>query len=241
MTESVSNENKKEYEGKSFPLEPPTVLQREAYYKGEENEPTEELKNLNKERLGLIFEILNHPAMDRLIEEGNITFGAIKPSAHESKLGLVDDVAAERELLRQIVNRRDTSLRVAFSVSLRPSREELEEFYEDAKAKLQSISEGDSTAWDNMIESMMAGPVTYFLLCDSEFKGDAVREWRRIIGATNPSEADEESIRGKFALGMPNNLVHGASYGDSREEAVVNVKHEVGWLRNRLIEKRDLI
>ncbi len=39
---------------------------------------------------------------------------------------------------------------------------------------------------------------------------------RKTIGATNPADADPGSLRGSYALAMPNNLVHGS---DSPESA----------------------
>jgi nucleoside-diphosphate kinase len=45
---------------------------------------------------------------------------------------------------------------------------------------------------------------------------DAVRVTRSTIGATNPVDAAPGTIRGDFALAMPNNLVHGS---DSPETA----------------------
>jgi nucleoside-diphosphate kinase len=48
------------------------------------------------------------------------------------------------------------------------------------------------------------------------FEGaDAVPAARQLIGATNPVEAAPGSIRGDFALGMPNNLVHGSDAPES--------------------------
>ena len=47
-------------------------------------------------------------------------------------------------------------------------------------------------------------------------KDDAVSEWRRTIGATNPDEAEEGTIRKEFAESIEANSVHGS---DSLENA----------------------
>ena len=48
----------------------------------------------------------------------------------------------------------------------------------------------------------------------------AIAASRMTIGATNPAQAEPGSIRGDFALAMPNNLVHGS---DSPETAAAEV------------------
>jgi nucleoside-diphosphate kinase len=216
---------------KSFPLQRPSVLERKPYSKEDVIAPGQELVALDTERLNLIVDVINHPVLEKLIDQGKITLGAIKPNAHESRLGINNDAKAEEALLDYIGKREDLNLDIMFAVSLKPSREELELFYKEVKGKLQSIPKNGKTVWDEVISSMDSGPVTYFLLYSPS--GDAVEQWRKIIGSTDPAKADGESIRGKFALGMPNNLVHGSS-GDTKEEAVSNVRYEVHWLRDRI-------
>ena len=53
-------------------------------------------------------------------------------------------------------------------------------------------------------------------------KDNAVSEWRKIIGATNPSEAEKGTIRHDFATSISENAVHGS---DSNE----NAKKEIGF------------
>jgi nucleoside-diphosphate kinase len=49
----------------------------------------------------------------------------------------------------------------------------------------------------------------------------AIATARSTIGATNPAEATPGSIRGDFALAMPNNLVHGSDSPESAERELV--------------------
>ena len=51
-------------------------------------------------------------------------------------------------------------------------------------------------------------------------KDDAVSEWRRSIGATNPDEAEEGTIRKDFASSLSENAVHGS---DSNENAIKEI------------------
>ena len=53
-------------------------------------------------------------------------------------------------------------------------------------------------------------------------KEDAVNEWRKLIGATNPAEAEVGTIRKDFASSLGENAVHGA---DSNE----NASREIGF------------
>jgi len=48
----------------------------------------------------------------------------------------------------------------------------------------------------------------------------AVGACRKTIGATNPADAEPGSIRGDFALSMPNNLVHGSDAPETAEREI---------------------
>jgi len=63
-----------------------------------------------------------------------------------------------------------------------------------------------------LVDFITAGGTLAFVL---EGEG-AIATARKTIGATNPADADLGSLRGRFALAMPNNLVHGS---DSPESA----------------------
>jgi nucleoside-diphosphate kinase len=63
-----------------------------------------------------------------------------------------------------------------------------------------------------LVEFITSGPTLAFVL-----EGEAAIATSRVtIGATNPADAAPGSLRGRFALAMPNNLVHGS---DSPESA----------------------
>jgi nucleoside-diphosphate kinase len=63
-----------------------------------------------------------------------------------------------------------------------------------------------------LVEFITSGPTLAFVL---EGEG-AIATCRKTIGATNPADAEAGSLRGEYALAMPNNLVHGS---DSPESA----------------------
>ena len=53
-------------------------------------------------------------------------------------------------------------------------------------------------------------------------KDNAVTEWRKLIGATDPSEADEGTIRKIFAESKEKNSVHGS---DSDDNAKIEINY----------------
>ena len=53
-------------------------------------------------------------------------------------------------------------------------------------------------------------------------KENAVEDFRKLIGATDPEKADEGTIRKLFADNIQNNIVHGS---DSDENAAIEISH----------------
>lgn len=65
-----------------------------------------------------------------------------------------------------------------------------------------------------LVNFMSSGPITAALL----EKENAVEDFRKLIGATNPSEAAEGTIRKLYASSIGENAVHGS---DSNENATI--------------------
>ena len=68
--------------------------------------------------------------------------------------------------------------------------------------------------YGELVEFMSSGPIVAAVLQ----KDDAVEDFRTLIGATNPSEAAEGTIRALYATNIGENAVHGA---DSDENALI--------------------
>lgn len=186
------------------------------------------VNHLEEAKLRKIFEVLDHPQLQSLIDEEKITFAAIKPRTNQSKLGVDSDSEGE-EMLKSLI--RESFIPI-FSIALNPAKEDLDEFYpSEVRDRLSLISEEDSNVWDLFIEYMSSGPITYMLLYSES--GNAVRRWREKTGATNPLNASSNSIRGKYAIDMRRNLVHGSS-GDTHEERINNVRVETEWLKKQV-------
>ena len=67
-----------------------------------------------------------------------------------------------------------------------------------------------------LVDFITSGPTLAFVL---EGEG-AIATARKTIGATNPADACPGSLRGRFALAMPNNLVHGSDSPESAEREI---------------------
>src|SRR5215831_8982950 len=65
-----------------------------------------------------------------------------------------------------------------------------------------------------LVEFMSSGPIVAAILQ----KENAVAEFRKLIGATNPAQAEEGTIRKDFAASVGENAVHGS---DSDENAII--------------------
>ncbi len=124
------------------------------------------------------------------------TFSIIKPDA--TKRNLTGAVTKKLE---------EAGLRVVASKRIRMTREQAEGFYAVHKER---------PFFGELCEFMMSEPVVVQVL-EGE---DAVKRNRDIMGATNPAEAAEGTIRKEYALSIGENSVHGS---DSDENAAIEI------------------
>ena len=71
----------------------------------------------------------------------------------------------------------------------------------------------DKPFFESLIEFMISGPVVVMILRHE----NAVDEFRKLIGATDPSKAEPGTIRKTFAVSVQMNAIHGS---DSTENAI---------------------
>ncbi|MBS1876392.1 MAG: nucleoside-diphosphate kinase [Acidobacteria bacterium] len=67
-----------------------------------------------------------------------------------------------------------------------------------------------------LVDFMTEGPVVVLAL----EREDAIKKWREVMGATNPANAAEGTIRKRFAASVGRNCVHGS---DAPETAAVEI------------------
>ena len=124
------------------------------------------------------------------------TFSMIKPDATRRNL-----TGAITKMLE------DAGLRVVASKRIHMSREQAEGFYAVHKER---------PFFGELVDFMISGPVVVQVL-EGE---DAVKRNRDVMGATNPADADEGTIRKTYAESIEANSVHGS---DSDENAKIEI------------------
>ena len=103
----------------------------------------------------------------------------------------------------------DQIIKGGFSIKamkwIRLTPEQAGAFYEVHKAR---------PFYGELVEFMSSGPIVAAIL----EKENAVEDFRKLIGATNPAQAEEGTIRKNFAASIGENAVHGS---DSDENAAI--------------------
>ena len=128
--------------------------------------------------------------------------------AVERTLILIKPDAVRRRLAAEILGRIEArGFDVRAGKLLTASRELGETHYAEHREK---------PFFGELVDFITSGPTLAFVL---EGEG-AVATCRKTIGATNPADADPGSLRGEFALAMPNNLVHGSDSPESAEREI---------------------
>ncbi len=83
-----------------------------------------------------------------------------------------------------------------------------------ADAKTFYAVHAERPFYDGLVEFMSRGPIVAAIL----EKENAITDFRTLIGATNPADATEGTIRKKYATSISENAVHGS---DSDENAAI--------------------
>ena len=124
------------------------------------------------------------------------TFSIIKPDA--TRRNITGKIIAKRE---------EGGLRVVASKRIRMSKDQAEGFYGVHKER---------PFFGELVEFMMSEPVVVQVL-EGE---NAIARNREIMGATNPAEAAEGTIRKEFALSIGENSVHGSDGPDTAAQEI---------------------
>jgi len=84
------------------------------------------------------------------------------------------------------------------------------------QAKIFYFIHKDKPFYNDLINYMISGQVIVQVLQGN----DAVNKYRKVMGATNPENAEDGTIRKKFAISVQENSVHGS---DSDENALKEI------------------
>src|SRR3984957_10931380 len=124
------------------------------------------------------------------------TFSIIKPDATERNLTGAINAMIEEAGLRIVAQRR-----------VRITREQAQAFYAVHRER---------PFFGELVDFMISGPVVVQVL-----EGDnAIAKYREVMGATNPANAAEGTIRKLYAESVGENSVHGS---DSQENAAIEI------------------
>jgi nucleoside-diphosphate kinase len=127
----------------------------------------------------------------------------------ERTLSIIKPDATERDLIGSILAVIEKSgLKIVATKKIRMSQEQAEAFYAVHKER---------PFYQELVDSMTSGSVVVSVL-EGE---NAVAKYREIMGATNPAEAAEGTIRKLYAKNIGENSVHGS---DSLENAGVEIR-----------------
>lgn len=124
---------------------------------------------------------------------GNLTFSIIKPNA--VRTGKTGPILA-------MIN--EAGFEITAMKMLRMTKEQAESFY--AVHRERPFFEG-------LVEFMSSGPVFVMILRHE----NAVEEFRKLIGATDPAKAEPGTIRKIFAVSVQMNAVHGSDSDENAE------------------------
>jgi nucleoside-diphosphate kinase len=128
----------------------------------------------------------------------NYTFSIIKPDAvRTGKIGPILSMINE------------AGFEIAALRMLRLTHSQAEEFY---------AVHSEKSFYRDLIEFMTSGPVVVMVLKHE----NAVEEYRKLMGSTDPSKAAKGTIRAEFAVNTQMNAVHGS-------DSVENARMETGF------------
>lgn len=125
-------------------------------------------------------------------------------------LGMIKPDCTGKNVIGKVVDMIERAgFRILGMKMVQLTREKAEKFYEVHKER---------PFYHDLVDFMISGPVVVMALQ----KENAVDEFRKLIGSTNPEQADEHTVRKQFGESIQRNCIHGS---DSPE----NAKREIGF------------
>tara|TARA_B100000214_G_scaffold37903_1_gene23818 strand:+ start:215 stop:625 length:411 start_codon:yes stop_codon:yes gene_type:complete len=131
-------------------------------------------------------------------------------SSIEQTLSIIKPDAVERNLAEDIKKKfLDNNLKIIQSKKIQVNKDEASEFYKVHQSK---------PFYDRLCSYLSSGPIVVMIL-----EGvNAIEENRRLMGATDPKNAEEGTLRKLYGISIDKNSVHGS---DSKE----NAKKEINF------------
>ncbi len=128
----------------------------------------------------------------------------------EQTLSIIKPDAVERNLVEEIKNIfKNNNLNIKDSKKIKISKDEASEFYKIHQSK---------PFYNDLCSYLSSGPIVVMIL---EGK-NAVISNRKLMGATNPKDAEDNTIRKLYGLSIDKNSVHGS-------DSIENAKKEIAF------------
>ncbi len=126
----------------------------------------------------------------------------------EKTLSIIKPDAVERNLQEEIKNEfKKNNFIISKEKKIHISKQEAEQFYKVHESK---------PFYNDLCEYLSSGPIIVMELK----KENAILDNRKLMGATNPKEAQEGTLRKRFGISIDKNSVHGS---DSIENAQIEI------------------
>ena len=126
----------------------------------------------------------------------------------ERTLSIIKPDGVEKNVIGEIYKRfEDSGLTIVEAKMVHLTRDQAEGFYAVHKER---------RVFNDLVDYMISGPVMVQVL-EGE---NAIDKNRELMGATNPAEADEGTIRKDFATSIEKNTVHGSDGPDTAKEEI---------------------
>tara|TARA_B100001250_G_C19644106_1_gene719600 strand:+ start:37 stop:447 length:411 start_codon:yes stop_codon:yes gene_type:complete len=127
----------------------------------------------------------------------------------EQTLSIIKPDAVERNLQQEIKNEfKKNDFLIVKEKKIHISKQEAEQFYKVHETK---------PFYKDLCSYLSSGPIIVMALQ----KENAVLDNRKLMGATNPKEAEEGTLRKKYGISIDKNSVHGS---DSIENAKIEIE-----------------
>ena len=129
-------------------------------------------------------------------------------SSIEQTLSIIKPDAVERKLDNEIKDMfKNSGFTIVKEKKIQLAKSEAEQFYKVHETK---------QFYNDLCVYLSSGPIVVMIL----EKHHAVLDNRKLMGATNPKDAEEETIRKKFGISIDKNSVHGS---DSVENGKIEI------------------
>ena len=129
---------------------------------------------------------------------------------NERTLAIIKPDATKRNLIGKILNRlEEQQFKIVGLKMLQLNKTQAEGFYAEHESK---------PFFEPLIEYMVSAPIVVAIL----EKENAIQDYRNLMGATDPLQAKEGTLRAEFAINQRENSLHGS-------DSLLSAKREISY------------